>query len=59
MAGVFAGSALWWLTLVGIVATVRRRAGPAALRRLSWLSAALIAALGVAAVATSLSAAAS
>lgn len=50
--GVFLGSALWWLVLSGGVALLRPRFRPAALVWVNRLSGALIAAFGVAALAS-------
>lgn len=47
VAGVFAGSMLWWLILVGIVRVARRAVSPAALRGVDLLTAAVL--LGTAA----------
>ncbi len=43
VAGVFCGSALWWLLLAGGVARLRHRLGAGARRRVAWASALLLA----------------
>jgi threonine/homoserine/homoserine lactone efflux protein len=50
--GVFAGSALWWLVLSGGVGLLRGAVTPGALRWVNRLSGALIAAIGLAALAS-------
>ena len=49
-AGVFAGSALWWLVLVSVAAALRTRITPRALRWVNVGAGAAIAAFGVLAV---------
>jgi len=51
-AGVFAGSAAWWVILVGSVGAFRTRVTPAGLRRVNLVSGLLIGAFAVAAVAS-------
>ena len=51
-AGVFAGSAAWWVILVGSVGTFRTRVTSAGLRRVNLASGLLIGAFAVAAVAS-------
>lgn len=50
VAGVFAGSALWWLILSWSVARLRGRLPPQALRWVNWISGTVIAGFGVAAL---------
>ena len=50
VAGVFAGSALWWLTLSGAVGIVRRALPPIAMRAINVVSGLALAAFGVAAI---------
>jgi threonine/homoserine/homoserine lactone efflux protein len=47
VAGVFTGSALWWLLLSGGVSFVRARLGHAVLRSINWVSGGVILAFGV------------
>ncbi|MGD0247619.1 MAG: LysE family transporter [Candidatus Limnocylindrales bacterium] len=54
--GVFTGSASWWVVLAVIVAALRDRLGPEALRRLAAGSSVLIGLLGLAAVGASIAA---
>jgi threonine/homoserine/homoserine lactone efflux protein len=54
VAGVFGGSALWWLTLSAVVARVGRGLGPGALAWVNRASGLVIMAFGLAAVAGSL-----
>jgi threonine/homoserine/homoserine lactone efflux protein len=54
--GVFTGSASWWVILAVIVAALRDRLGPEALRRLAAGSSVLIGLLGLAAVGASIAA---
>jgi threonine/homoserine/homoserine lactone efflux protein len=49
--GVFAGSAAWWVILTGAVSGLRARLTPSVVRGLNVLSAAVIAAFGVVAIA--------
>ena len=49
--GVFLGSALWWLFLVGLVGAIRTRLGPRALRGIGALSGLVIVAFGIVALA--------
>ena len=51
-AGVFLGSAAWWVVLVGFIGAVRTRITPTGLRRINLLSGLLIGAFGLAALAT-------
>lgn len=53
VAGVFSGSALWWLTLSGVVGTVRDRLSVQRLRVVNRVSGAIIAGFGVLALAAS------
>jgi arginine exporter protein ArgO len=53
VAGVFTGSALWWLTLSGVVGAVRHRFDVRRLRVVNRVSGAIIAGFGVLALATS------
>ena len=46
VAGVFAGSAVWWLLLCGSVTLLRRRMSPAAVSWINRISGAVIAAFG-------------
>ncbi|MFK8212871.1 LysE family translocator [Haloferax volcanii] len=50
VAGVFAGSALWWFVLSAAVDRVRERVTPAALRRVNQLAGVVIVGFGVAAL---------
>ncbi|WP_169330638.1 LysE family transporter [Haloferax sp. Atlit-4N] len=50
VAGVFAGSALWWLVLSAAVDRVRERVTPAVLRRVNQLAGVVIVGFGVAAL---------
>ena len=50
VAGVFTGSVAWWALLTGIVAGLRARLTPRAIRWLNIVSAALIGGFGVAAI---------
>lgn len=52
VAGVFLGSALWWLILAGVSAAVRRQFRPAALRWINRLAGLGIAGFGLAAAAS-------
>ncbi|HEV8545563.1 MAG TPA: LysE family transporter [Candidatus Limnocylindrales bacterium] len=52
--GVFAGSAAWWVLLVGAVGAVRGRLTPVGLRRINVTSGALIAVFAVVALATTI-----
>jgi threonine/homoserine/homoserine lactone efflux protein len=54
--GVFTGSASWWVILAVIVAALRDRLGPEALRRLAAGSSVFIGLLGLAAVGASIAA---
>ncbi len=54
VAGLFLGSALWWLLLSSITALVRTRITPAALRWVNIVSGIVIAGFGIAAIATAL-----
>ena len=54
MAGVFLGSVAWWALLTGIVAGLRARLTPGAIRWLNLLSAIAIGAFGVIAIAIGL-----
>jgi threonine/homoserine/homoserine lactone efflux protein len=45
--GVFAGSALWWLTLASIANTLRNRITPRALKMVNQISGAIIAGFGI------------
>ena len=56
VAGVFSGSATWWVILAVAVSAFRGRLGPDALRRLAAGSSILIGLLGLAAVGASLAA---
>jgi threonine/homoserine/homoserine lactone efflux protein len=47
VAGVFVGSALWWLILSGAAAAFRSRLGPASLRAVNRVSGVVIAGFGV------------
>ena len=49
--GVFVGSALWWLILSGVVGRFRSRVDPRGLRWVNWLSGAILAGFGLAALA--------
>ena len=51
VAGVFLGSALWWLTLSGVVSALRSRLKLAALRWVNRVSGAVLVTFGVAALA--------
>lgn len=51
--GVFSGSALWWLVLVGVAGAFRRRLGPNGIGRLATASSVLIALLGLLAIVAS------
>ena len=51
VAGVFLGSALWWVGLSGAVSVLRTRVGPRALRAINRLSGLLIGGFGVGALA--------
>ena len=51
VAGVFLGSALWWLGLSGAVSVFRERVGPRAMRAINRLSGLLIGGFGVGALA--------
>ena len=51
VAGVFLGSALWWLMLSGVVSALRARVDPGALRWVNRLSGLALLAFGVAALA--------
>jgi threonine/homoserine/homoserine lactone efflux protein len=51
-AGVFAGSAMWWVILVGFVGVLRTRVTSAGLRRVNLASGLLIGAFAVAALAS-------
>jgi threonine/homoserine/homoserine lactone efflux protein len=50
VAGVFIGSAAWWLLLSGGVGLLREKIGPQQLRWVNWLSGALLAGFGLAAL---------
>jgi arginine exporter protein ArgO len=50
VAGVFAGSALWWLTLASIANGLRNKINPRALKTINQVSGAVIAAFGIFAV---------
>jgi threonine/homoserine/homoserine lactone efflux protein len=50
VAGVFLGSALWWLMLSGAVSALRSRLGQRALRWVNRLSGLVLLAFGVAAL---------
>jgi threonine/homoserine/homoserine lactone efflux protein len=50
VAGVFAGSALWWLTLASIANSLRNKINPRALKMVNQISGAVIAAFGIFAV---------
>jgi threonine/homoserine/homoserine lactone efflux protein len=50
VAGVFTGSALWWLTLASIANGLRNRINPRALKMVNQVSGAVIAAFGIFAV---------
>jgi threonine/homoserine/homoserine lactone efflux protein len=52
-AGVFAGSAAWWLVLVGLVGALRSRVTPGGLRRVNMASGLLIGGFAIGAVASS------
>jgi len=52
VAGVFLGSALWWLFLAGMAAALRRQMPPGALAWINRLSGAVLIAFGVAALAS-------
>jgi threonine/homoserine/homoserine lactone efflux protein len=54
VAGTFAGSTTWWLLLSGGTALARRRLSPRAIRILRTVSAAVLAALGLASMAGAL-----
>jgi len=47
VAGVFTGSALWWLVLSGGVGLVRARLGTSMLRSINWVSGVVILAFGL------------
>ena len=47
VAGVFTGSAMWFLVLAGIVALLRRRAGEAHLRAVGFVAGAVLVGLGL------------
>ncbi len=47
VAGVFAGSTLWWLLLCGAVSLLRRRMGPTVMAWINRISGGIIAAFGV------------
>jgi len=53
VAGVFTGSALWWLTLSGVVGTMRHRFSVQRLRAVNRLSGVIIAGFGVLALVAS------
>lgn len=53
--GVFCGSAAWWLILSGVVSLVRERVGTSAMRTINRVSGAIIAGLGVVAIAAGVS----
>jgi len=48
VAGVFLGSALWWLTLCGVVTAVRTRLSPTVLRAVNLISGLILAGFGLA-----------
>jgi threonine/homoserine/homoserine lactone efflux protein len=50
VAGVFGGSAAWWLTLSGGVSLFRARFTPARLRHVNWLSGLILAGFGMLAI---------
>jgi threonine/homoserine/homoserine lactone efflux protein len=50
VAGVFTGSALWWLTLASIANSLRNKINPRALKMVNQVSGAVIAAFGIFAV---------
>ena len=56
VAGVFAGSATWWVVLAVAVSAFRARLGPGVLRRLAAGSSVLIGGLGLVAIGASLAA---
>jgi threonine/homoserine/homoserine lactone efflux protein len=47
VAGVFTGSALWWLLLSGGIGLVRQRVGHTVFRGINWISGAVILAFGL------------
>jgi threonine/homoserine/homoserine lactone efflux protein len=47
VAGVFTGSALWWLTLASIATSLRHKITPRALKQINRISGAVIAAFGI------------
>lgn len=49
-AGVFAGSAAWWVVLIGVVGALRSRVTPAGLRRVNVVSGLLIGAFAIVAL---------
>lgn len=54
VAGVFSGSAAWWVVLALVVSALRPRLGPAVLTRIAAASSVLIGLLGVVAIGASL-----
>ena len=48
VSGVFIGSGLWWLILSAFAARLRERFDPQWLRRVNWISGALLVAIGLA-----------
>ena len=52
VAGVFMGSALWWLTLASIANSLRHKINPRALKTINQISGAIIAAFGIFALAS-------
>ena len=52
-AGVFAGSAAWWVVLVAVVGALRSRVTPRGLRAVNMVSGSLIGGFAVAALASS------
>jgi putative LysE/RhtB family amino acid efflux pump len=54
VAGVFTGSVAWWAILTGLVAGLRARLTPRVVRGLNVLSALVIAAFGIVAIAVGL-----
>ena len=50
VAGVFIGSALWWLTLSGIVSLVRHKVNPSTMQWINRISGLVIGGFGVAAL---------
>jgi threonine/homoserine/homoserine lactone efflux protein len=54
VAGVFCGSALWWLILSSGVSLLRRRVGPRALRGINVVSGVVLSAFGIAALLSTL-----